>query len=49
MTDLALSKQRGFKEAKPHVYLKRDFVLATNEQGAEARELVKQRSSDEHK
>jgi protocatechuate 3,4-dioxygenase beta subunit len=49
MTDLALSKQRGFKEAKPHAYLKRDFVLATNEQGAEARELVKQTNADRHK
>ncbi|KAF5324248.1 hypothetical protein D9619_011402 [Psilocybe cf. subviscida] len=49
VTDLALSKQRGFKEAKPHAYLKRDFVLATNEQGVEARELVKQRNADKQK
>ncbi|KAF8957385.1 intradiol ring-cleavage dioxygenase [Flammula alnicola] len=35
--DLSLTKSRGFKEAKPHAYLKKDFVLATVEQGAEAR------------
>jgi protocatechuate 3,4-dioxygenase beta subunit len=38
--DLSLSKSRGFKEAKPHAYLKQDFVLATPEQGAEARRLL---------
>jgi protocatechuate 3,4-dioxygenase beta subunit len=35
--DLSLSKLRGFKEAKPHAYVKHHFVLATLEQGAEAR------------
>lgn len=29
MEDLVLSKSRGFKEAKPHAYLKHDFVLAS--------------------
>jgi len=38
--DISLSKLRGFKEAKPHAYIKRDFVLATPEQGAEARRAL---------
>jgi len=38
--DLSLSKARGFKEAKSHAYLKKDFVLATPEQGAEARRAL---------
>lgn len=37
--DLTLSKLRGFKEAKPHAYLKKDFVLATVEEAAEARKM----------
>jgi len=35
--DLSLSKARGFKEAKPHVYLKQDFVLGTVDECVEAR------------
>jgi hypothetical protein len=35
--DLSISKARGFKEAKPHAYLKQNFVLATPEEGTEAR------------
>ena len=37
VNDLSLSKTRGFKEAKPHVYLKQDFVLATANECADAR------------
>ena len=29
ISDVALSRARGFKEEKPHTYLKKDFVLAT--------------------
>ncbi|KAH9474339.1 Hydroxyquinol 1,2-dioxygenase [Psilocybe cubensis] len=38
--DLALSKARGFKDAKPHTYIKKDFVLVTPEQGINARAAV---------
>jgi len=38
--DLSLSKSRGFKDAKPHAYLQKDFILATSEQGAEARKVL---------
>jgi len=37
INDLSISKARGFKEPKPHLYLKHDFVLATVEECAEAR------------
>ena len=35
--DLSISKARGFKESKPHLYLKQDFVLATVDECVEAR------------
>lgn len=35
--DLSISKARGFKESKPHLYLKHDFVLATVDECVEAR------------
>ena len=35
-----LSRARGFKEAKPHVYLKQNFVLATVKECVESRRLV---------
>jgi len=38
--DVAISKARGFKEAKPHTYLKKDFILATPEEGAAARKKL---------
>ena len=37
---MAISKARGFKEAKPHTYLKKDFILATPEEGAAARKKL---------
>lgn len=37
INDLSVSKARGFKEPKPHVYVKQDFVLATVEECVEAR------------
>ncbi|KAJ6568404.1 intradiol ring-cleavage dioxygenase [Mycena vulgaris] len=36
-TDIAVTRARGFKEATTHKVLKQDFVLATLEEGAEAR------------
>ncbi|KAJ6621463.1 intradiol ring-cleavage dioxygenase [Mycena sp. CBHHK59/15] len=36
-TDVEVTRARGFKDAKTHKVLKRDFVLATMEEGAEAR------------
>ncbi|KAJ6552878.1 intradiol ring-cleavage dioxygenase [Mycena capillaripes] len=36
-TDLEVTRARGFKEAKMHQVVKYDFVLATPEEGAEAR------------
>ncbi|CAA7268866.1 unnamed protein product [Cyclocybe aegerita] len=44
VTDVSLSQARGFKEAKPHAYLKRDFILITPEQGAEARLILANRA-----
>ncbi|KAJ3512410.1 hypothetical protein NLJ89_g3540 [Agrocybe chaxingu] len=44
VTDVSLSKARGFKDAKPHAYLKRDFILVTPEQGAEARRVLADRA-----
>jgi hypothetical protein len=35
--DVEITKQRGFKQAKSHKELKRDFILATKEEGNEAR------------
>ena len=35
--DVETTKQRGFKQAKAHKELKRDFVLATKEEAEEAR------------
>ena len=29
VSDVAISRARGFKEEKPHTYVKKDFVLAT--------------------
>jgi len=37
INDLSISKARGFKEPKPHVYLKQDFVLATVDECVESR------------
>jgi len=37
INDISISKARGFKEPKPHAYLKHDFVLATVEECAELR------------
>jgi len=37
INDLSISKARGFKEPKPHAYLKQDFVLATVDEVAELR------------
>jgi len=37
INDLSISKARGFKESKPHTYLKHDFVLATVDECVEAR------------
>lgn len=39
ITDTAISKARGFKEEKPHAYLKKDFILATPGEAAEARRV----------
>ena len=42
VNDPAISKARGFMESKPHAYVKRNFILLTTEEAAEARErLVK--------
>ncbi|KAF9558566.1 intradiol ring-cleavage dioxygenase [Agrocybe pediades] len=38
--DVELTKARGFKEAKPHAYIKRDIVLATHEEAVKARQLL---------
>ncbi|KAF8211081.1 intradiol ring-cleavage dioxygenase [Mycena galopus ATCC 62051] len=38
-TDVEVTRARGFKEATTHQVLKRDFVLATHEEGVEARKL----------
>jgi hypothetical protein len=35
-----VTRARGFKDAKTHEVLKFDFVLATLEEGAEARKLT---------
>ncbi|KAG6909012.1 hypothetical protein DXG01_002398 [Tephrocybe rancida] len=40
VTDEAKTLARGFANAKPHAYLNKDFVLATPEEGAEARKTV---------
>ena len=37
INDPLISKARGFKEPKPHAYLKQNFVLATVDEAAEAR------------
>lgn len=39
--DVEVSKARGFPQAKPHYALHYDFILATPEEGAEAREKPK--------
>jgi len=44
INDVSITKARGFQQAVPHAYLKRDFVLATPEQGAEARRKIMQRA-----
>ncbi|KAF8997727.1 intradiol ring-cleavage dioxygenase [Cyathus striatus] len=41
ITDLEQTKARGFKEAKPHVLLTKDFVLATPKEAKAARKLRK--------
>ncbi|RDB27606.1 Hydroxyquinol 1,2-dioxygenase [Hypsizygus marmoreus] len=43
--DKAITKARGFKEDKPHAYLKQDFVLATPEEGAGARKAMRSAAS----
>ncbi|KAJ7173444.1 intradiol ring-cleavage dioxygenase [Mycena filopes] len=37
--DVAVTKARGFKDAKPHEVLKQDFVLATVAEATEARKI----------
>lgn len=37
ISDVSITKARGFREDISHAYLKQDFVLATPEEGAEAR------------
>ncbi|KAF7345468.1 Intradiol ring-cleavage dioxygenase [Mycena venus] len=39
-TDVEVTRKRGFKEATSHKVLKHDFVLATPEEGAEARKRI---------
>ncbi|KAJ7261893.1 intradiol ring-cleavage dioxygenase [Mycena rebaudengoi] len=39
-SDIQVTRARGFKDAKTHEVLKFDFVLATLEEGAEARKLT---------
>lgn len=41
MNDVEVTKARGFAQAKPHRELYWDFVLATPEEGAEAREKLR--------
>ncbi|KAG6866315.1 hypothetical protein C0991_005782 [Blastosporella zonata] len=40
VTDEAKTIARGFAQGKPHAYLEKDFILATPEEGIEARKLV---------
>ncbi|KAE9411569.1 intradiol ring-cleavage dioxygenase [Gymnopus androsaceus JB14] len=40
VSDKELSLKRGFKEGKPHVELHRDIILATPEEGREARKKM---------
>lgn len=44
VTDTATTKSRGFAQAKPHKLLKRDFILVTPEEGAEARKSTVKKS-----
>jgi hypothetical protein len=37
ITDGSITKNRGFRESKSHLFLKHDFVLATEEEAREAR------------
>jgi len=37
INDVSITKARGFKDPKPHIYLKHDFVLATVDECVEAR------------
>lgn len=37
VNDPLISKARGFRDPKSHAYLKKDFILATPEEGAKAR------------
>ncbi|KAF9479859.1 intradiol ring-cleavage dioxygenase [Pholiota conissans] len=41
--DVKVTQARGFRDPKPHAYLKRDFVLATPEQCVEARRKLMQK------
>jgi len=41
INDPLISKARGFKEPKPHVYLKQNFVLATIDECVESRRKVR--------
>ncbi|KAG6884927.1 hypothetical protein C0993_007191 [Termitomyces sp. T159_Od127] len=41
VTDENKTMARGFAQRKPHTYVKKDFVLATPEEGAEARKASK--------
>lgn len=40
VTDEVITKARGFKESKSHLLLKQDLVLATLEEGKEARKVA---------
>ncbi|KAF8700262.1 hypothetical protein AX14_000823 [Amanita brunnescens Koide BX004] len=40
ITDTQLTLSRGFKEARPHAYLKHDLILATPEECKKARRLL---------
>jgi hypothetical protein len=40
ITDESITKARGFKESRGHLLLKHDFVLATLEEGKEARKVA---------
>jgi len=37
ISDVAISRARGFREEKPHAYVKKDFVLATQAEVRDAK------------
>uniref|UniRef100_A0A8H7XPZ6 Intradiol ring-cleavage dioxygenase n=1 Tax=Psilocybe cubensis TaxID=181762 RepID=A0A8H7XPZ6_PSICU len=44
INDPEISKARGFKDVdKPHAFVKRDFILSTPDEAAQARELLKEK------